>query len=339
MIRGLLMITEEALIPSSSTYIIIVPLGLRIENAQSWIYLDIDGLLKIRKLTQDEFDLLMDGYIDYRGTFTPNIGWGCLEINVTFTDSDLLRAAKEHLSEDPKLNTTEKIRRAIEPMRNTMYSKIYSKIYRIVSALRLLSEKRGVGIGEVWISTEQNKSRLMTFPPDLENECLSHIFLRKDFVEETITLDESFIELFTNNLGKKGGVDEALRRFNQGYNTINVPERIFCYVNGLEAMFVKTDSGISSNLQRRVARYFVESDDNESKQKRRQIKKEIREAFDIRSEVGHGSKIKTNRSQQRLAELSNKMESYLKGSIRNSILFGPHETREQRIERLDDSDA
>ncbi len=132
--------------------------------------------------------------------------------------------------------------------------------------------------------------------------------------------------------GKLGAVDEALRRFNSSYS--GEPEdRLIDQMIAFESLYIGDDKELGYKLALRTA-FFLGK-------KRKQIFSDMKQAYDFRGKVVHGTK---KMDLLEIEKIIPKTEEYLRQSIRKFLallpLYSPDDlkkAKEKRLAKLDEN--
>jgi len=114
---------------------------------------------------------------------------------------------------------------------------------------------------------------------------------------------------YSNNLNKKGFPQPAINYLDKGVRGKDTLHRLVDYVAALESFLVDGKEGISTLLAHRTA-FFLEKD----KQKCKEIYKDIKKAYGLRSNIVHGDHHKI-KDELEFKEYCNKTESYVRRAI------------------------
>jgi hypothetical protein len=135
---------------------------------------------------------------------------------------------------------------------------------------------------------------------------LNAYILQKDGDVEKL---QQLFEKYSNNSNKKDFPHSAIYYLDKGIRENDIADRLVDYTAGLESLFVDKKEGITTQLAHRTA-FFLEED----RQKCRDIYKDIKKAYDVRSKIVHGDYHKI-KGELKLEEYCNKTERYARRAI------------------------
>ena len=142
------------------------------------------------------------------------------------------------------------------------------------------------------------------------------------------------------NTQRLSSLDVAIRRFNFSYERRLPEDKLIDYITAFEALYLK---GAREELGYRLAlrcAYFLGKDEEE----RKRIFEILKGAYDVRSKIVHGRQIQSKSlnkiinklNLKSLAELSMKVEEYLRESIKMFLDYLQSKSHEEIIEEIDE---
>jgi len=264
----------------------------------------------IRRITKDEFKMLLGkGALGERHLLYPHGGifktiW-CIELKVKFP------------SKRKQEDITPHIERIITALRVFMKGSIYySAILKYPKVWRTYWNVSSHGGEKVYGS-------------------------RYELTDEDVENLKAFWNKFKSFKHKKlSFLDVAIRRFNFSYERRLPEDKLIDYITAFEALYLK---GAREELGYRLAlrcAYFLGKD----KEERKRIFEILKGAYDVRSKIVHGGQIQSKSlnkiinklNLKSLAELSMKVEEYLRESIRMFLDYLQSKSHDEIIKEIDE---
>ncbi len=268
------------------------------------------GDFMIRKITEEEFKMLLGkGALGEHHLLYPHGGifetiW-CIELKVKYP------------SKKGKGDLTPHVERVMTALRLFKKGSIYySAILRYPKVWRTYWDVSSHGGGKVY------ESRYELTYEDVEN------------------LKEFWNKFKSLNTQRLSFLDVAIRRFNFSYERRLPEDKLIDYITAFEALYLKGAEGeLGYRLALRCA-YFLGKDEEE----RKRIFEILKSAYDVRSKIVHGGRIQSKSldkiinklNLKSLAELSMKVEEYLRESIKMFLDYLQSKSHEEIIEEIDE---
>ena len=272
--------------------------------------IDLGNNIKIKKLTEKDFDEMFKGMKNGISYISEN---EVLEIGYQI---EMLESVKNGSPPD--------------------YSKFMIVCYNIISALRLF--KTGI-IGDVslykhyyvkykyesWEPIWQPVKGSIAMMQQIKNPSQYSLLSNetKDFVK--------FWNKYNSyDFNKNRSVDIAIRRFNYAYEKELTEDKLIDYIIILEALFINNNDNTELNYKLALRTALFIGSENEE---RKQIRKDIKKAYSLRSKIVHGSFI--IKELEELQGLMPKIEEYVRLSIKIFLNFNSNP--EEIIKKIEEN--
>lgn len=259
--------------------------------------------VKIRKITQEELNEL---FRMAKGGFSVSISQPeVMRLDAVLEMQYLIRKGSPLSTREPK--------------------EIFDKL---ISALRLF--KPGFfGINLIRCSALSWQPRMVS-----SSELSYRIFWGQGYKLTKSDLEEfkSFWGIFNQfNFGNHKFLEIALKRFNYAYERMNTEDKIIDYMISMESMFFKEDEKRELEFKLAIRSAMLLG---KTAQEKREIFNTIKEAYDIRSKIVHGS---SKHFKKDLGTITTKIENYVRNSISSFMRILNTKNYEDIITDLDSS--